>query len=209
MAWFENERSYFDAGVDIGGGDVAWANVNDAFDNDPATDADCVGMTLGEWSSVLKGTSNIPERGAPVRTVGRITSVHIGITASMGPVVGGFRMQPYFGGANNGDTHWMSYVLGVSYMAITNDTNAPSPWTWADIDALDIKIDCKASVTGCTWGRLGAIWLKVYYEPELYINIGDAWKNVIEIQVNVGDIWKTANDCPQLNVGDVWKDMDA
>ena len=46
-------------------------------------------------------------------------------------------------------------------------------------------------------------------ELELYackaaINIGDAWKNIEEVQINIGDVWKDITDI-DINIGDTWK----
>jgi len=38
------------------------------------------------------------------------------------------------------------------------------------------------------------------------INIGDNWKDVLDIQINVGDAWKQVIEGKQ-NIGDVWKNI--
>lgn len=36
------------------------------------------------------------------------------------------------------------------------------------------------------------------------INIGDAWKEIAEVQINIGDSWKAVAG-EQINIGDAWK----
>ena len=39
---------------------------------------------------------------------------------------------------------------------------------------------------------------------ELYINIGDSWKEADSLRINIGDVWKNVESI-QINIGDVWK----
>lgn len=58
---------------------------------------------------------------------------------------------------------------------------------------------CKASVDH--------VEITVYYTvpgTNMKINVGDAWKDISEIQINVGDSWKTVTKV-QINIGDSWK----
>jgi len=41
-------------------------------------------------------------------------------------------------------------------------------------------------------------------DPNMKINIGDAWKQVDTVKINIGDAWKTANAI-KINIGDAWK----
>lgn len=55
------------------------------------------------------------------------------------------QLQPYFGGSNAGTTHNdatgnHSTAAWSATFDITNDTNAPSTWTWSDVAALDMRL---------------------------------------------------------------------
>ena len=39
------------------------------------------------------------------------------------------------------------------------------------------------------------------------LNIGDAWKDIQNIQINVGDAWKQITLGSKINIGDVWKEI--
>lgn len=36
------------------------------------------------------------------------------------------------------------------------------------------------------------------------INVGDTWKNVVEMKINIGDTWKDVIEI-KINIGDTWK----
>jgi hypothetical protein len=38
----------------------------------------------------------------------------------------------------------------------------------------------------------------------LKVNVGDVWKDSIQMQINIGDAWKNVLEM-KINVGDVWK----
>jgi hypothetical protein len=40
--------------------------------------------------------------------------------------------------------------------------------------------------------------------PEVYINIGDSWKEVLGMEINIGDSWKAVSDI-EINIGDSWE----
>ncbi|MCK4540294.1 hypothetical protein KAU09_04030 [Candidatus Parcubacteria bacterium] len=78
-----------------------------------------------------------------------INSVEIGLEAYMEDLQADITVyvQPYFGGTASGTSYGFAQsVLGTSdedvahYYDVTNDANAPSPWTWSDIINLDIKL---------------------------------------------------------------------
>ena len=56
---------------------------------------------------------------------------------------GEIKLRPVFGGSSDGDNHNVGNVDDnwSDYIDITNDTNAPSTWTWSDIQNLDCDVD--------------------------------------------------------------------
>lgn len=56
-------------------------------------------------------------------------------------------LRPVFGGTSDGSNQTYDLPQGSanaaysSYFDITTDTNAPNPWTWTDVDSLDIDIE--------------------------------------------------------------------
>jgi len=91
-----------------------------------------------------------------------------------------------------------------AYMGIGIDVEAPAVHgTWRSY--LD-QIPC----SGRTFDVLpGSPDLSVYGDGfELgWVNIGNSWKVIQNIQINVGDVWKQITLGSKINIGDVWKEI--
>ncbi|MCK4634447.1 MAG: right-handed parallel beta-helix repeat-containing protein [Candidatus Aenigmarchaeota archaeon] len=56
-------------------------------------------------------------------------------------------LTPRFANSSLGDVHLLSYVSSAGYtnwVEITDDTNAPSPWTWSELENLDCYVNVSA-----------------------------------------------------------------
>lgn len=124
--YFDN----YDAGVNEWGHNPA-----NMVDGDINTDAH---ENIGDTTELLTTNECV---GADLGTIGTVELRAYGHLSSL-PTSAAF--VPYFGGANDGDNHASVVPLNEgwgSYKDITSDTNAPSPWTWADIQNLDCKVN--------------------------------------------------------------------
>lgn len=66
-----------------------------------------------------------------------------------------FTLTPYFGGSSAGDNHQPTADVGAAgseawsdAFNITSDTNAPSPWSWTDVQNLDCRLTTVRGTTG-------------------------------------------------------------
>ena len=76
-------------------------------------------------------------------------------------------VTPVFGGTTDGDVHDPGPVLTtasapISWIDITSDTNAPSPWAWTDVTDLDLDIN---SIVPAGKLRVYKVELRVTYTP--------------------------------------------
>lgn len=90
----------------------------------------------------------------PGTDLGAISKVEIRFyTEAIG--AGWLYFRPYFNGSDWGD-QWSPPAQGspgwTPYHDITEDTNAPDPWTWADVKNLDMKLICfgLSDIAGCS-----------------------------------------------------------
>ena len=77
-------------------------------------------------------------------------------------------LVPYFGGSTAGDSHEITTYPGATrawsaWQDITGDTNAPDPWEWADVVALDLRVIMVRTTTGRVDAY--AVAIQVTYEP--------------------------------------------
>lgn len=84
-------------------------------------------------------------------------------------------------------------------------------WAATDINASNFGVSISANffyMEGSARAYVDHIRITVYYtvEKNIKINIGDAWKDVIDVKINVGDTWKTVTGI-WINIGDVWKQV--
>lgn len=93
----------------------------------------------------------------PGTDLGTITGVSIAILWANNSTIANitFKVQPLFGGSSAGDEHTETVDVGTvgsqewsSEHDITNDTNAPSTWTWADVQNLDLIATTVRASTG-------------------------------------------------------------
>ena len=132
-----DEMSFYFNAYDAG---TAWAS-NPANMVDGSTASAAVSQGFQEPNTIqLCNGNNSSDQG------GSITKVEIRAYAGRGGTPTSFDLIPVFGGASDGDNHDLksstSNSVGWSdYFDITNDTNAPGSWSWADVAALDCVID--------------------------------------------------------------------
>lgn len=74
---------------------------------------------------------------------------------------------PVFGGSTDGDTYELTGVAGgaYSFTDITTSTNAPSTWTWTDVQNLDIRLWGK-NTSATTPYQLSIIEIGLYIEHQ-------------------------------------------
>ncbi len=79
-------------------------------------------------------------------------------------------LRPVFGGSDDGDNHTFTPNEGSgsagysSYYDITTDTNAPSTWTWSDVDNLDLDVEFNQGASGTNTAAISRVDLRVTYE---------------------------------------------
>jgi len=105
--------------------------------------------------------------------LGTITKVEVQAYAYQSTdTTGSITLTPIFSGTNSGDGH--SFNPGTSadwstYADITSDTNAPSTWTWADVQNLDLNVTWNANA-GSNTGYLAQANVRVTYENNTVIS---------------------------------------
>jgi hypothetical protein len=118
----------------------AWDRVNNtyAYRNVPAGE--------GDENKRLNGLSHDAPSSPPYDpTLEQIDRVYIGVEGYNPDNRIWFRMRPVFGGSTPG-TSWGGVDPPSSdndtpqYYNVTNDGNAPSPWTWNDVLTLDMRV---------------------------------------------------------------------
>jgi hypothetical protein len=132
---------------------VSWTNSSNAFDSDPDTFSDrLIDKSTKETTKFLVGTN----ANAYVIGSTTITQVRIGVKARFSPaadIVGW--LVPVFWAGLPAQVVGSEYsftndgTAGISWVDITNDPNAPSPWTWAgtgngpDVASVDVRFFCE------------------------------------------------------------------
>ena len=99
----------------------------------------------------------------------RITKVEIRVNAySSGTSAIGqkINLTPVFGGTTDGDDYTFIAPFGPpgtwsQWFDITYDPSAPDPWTWSDIDNLDIKVKADFVVSGTDYINCSKVELRV------------------------------------------------
>ena len=101
----------------------------------------------------------------PTHEDGTITKVEIRANGKWtGEQQGKIILTPVFGGIIEGDDHYFSPAEDNAnwseWFDITDDTNAPDPWRWVDIDSLDCLVE--ADIDDCTL-HCSKVELRVHY----------------------------------------------
>jgi len=98
-------------------------------------------------------------------------------------------IKPIFGGTSPGDSHQTTPASSPgwgTYVDITNDNNAPSPWTWSDVQALYAYIT-KENVSKGNIMYCAKVEIRVTYEPTA------GWTNIAKVNaVGQADIAKVS-----------------
>ncbi len=141
-----------------------WTNPSYAWDNVNNTYADHFITKDGSWETGewIQGTvNNAPSSGAA------ITKVEIGIECYLASSSYSFvtmRQIPYFNGSSMGGYHEYSPTDSEAFYwaDVTNDTNAPSTWSWANVQALDLRTYGKnTSTTAVLNIKIDQLYLRV------------------------------------------------
>jgi len=196
---------YFDSWAESNTGKDDWTDPEASCDEDWNVDAV---FTRGGGPGVeFSETVTLSELDT-TRTIGRITKIELIVKYEMAGL-GVFKdlyVRPYYDGAAGDSISMLTYGLsGTEYIDITEDTNAPANWQWSDLEDLTVKFYAMTDTFGDTVSCY-EIAIRVTYTLEAYINIGDAWKEVVDIKINIGDSWESVTDA-KINIGDVWKDL--
>lgn len=148
-----------------GGSDPAnkWDTEANAWDGVDGTEAyyDIPAQEDNENNRLEGETNSAPGSG------GTITKVEIGVecrSENSGYVHG--RIRPEFNGvAGASNDQWdVPTSEATRWYDVTNDANAPSPWSWADVQNLDARVWMYNSKTyGARWARVDQIYVRVTY----------------------------------------------
>jgi len=124
------EQPYYTSGTDQGDNGNAWSNLSNMLDGDDSTYASASTKT----NTVLLTVNN------NTRNTGTISKVKVVIKMDVNYGTG--YITPIFNGSTDGSSynttnqHPSDHIY---YFDITNDSNAPSAWSWTDINNLDMK----------------------------------------------------------------------
>jgi len=80
-------------------------------------------------------------------------------------------LRAVYGGSADGDTNWWSPTTSPAwsgYYDITTHANAPSPWTWGDIQNLDVDVEMNR-VGGPDTNYVAKVEVRVTYTPNYYM----------------------------------------
>jgi len=122
----------------------AWNNAPQFNDNNLGSNA----WIMGNGGNLHEFSTNT----CPGNDLGDITKVELRVGGATWNDGGGeenddMMLRPVFSGASNGDNHQIDMPVydpepmdWSAWTEITNDTNAPSPWTWSDV----VNLDCDA-----------------------------------------------------------------
>jgi len=115
------------------GGDYSWVDPEYAFDKVNDTYAVSAGIPADRGSNKLRGTSH-----DNVLSAGTITKVEIGLEGYLSTPLSTTKGKPIFSGVTLGSSKTLAIGTSdddtIAWADITNDGEAPDPWTWADID---------------------------------------------------------------------------
>ena len=114
-------------------------------------DEETVASTVDDGDVELCDTNTCPGTN-----LGKITKVELRAWGSVSDGGNVVYLRPVFV-AGDGDNHnsGIDMVEGwASWIDITSDTNAPSPWTWAAVQALDCDVEFSKNVSGASVSKV-------------------------------------------------------
>lgn len=138
-----------------------WTNPDNMADNSSATFAST--STDGQVQ-LLTGNNSGADQGE-IQTV-EVRAYSYQTDGSDGQVI----LRPVFGGGSDGDNHAYSppenvgNVAWSSYVDITTDTNAPSNWSWSDVNNLDMDVEFNQGASGTNTAFVAIVQVRVTYE---------------------------------------------
>lgn len=109
---------------------------------------------------------------------------------------GQVRLRPRFSGSTNGDNydHTLPEDVGnavwSSYFDITNDSNAPSTWTWSDIEDLDLDVIFLKGADGSNTAHVSSIQVRVTHvdtDVVAYVQLYNRTQNEIVTTVSTSE----------------------
>lgn len=119
-----------------------------AYDTSEAWAASPANMVDGSTSTYASTSSNgdtqlLTSNTCDGSDLGTITKVEIRVYGyKSGGLTGTIRLTPVFSGGNGNDHDYTATTTATwsSWYDITADTNAPTTWTWTDVDNLDCRV---------------------------------------------------------------------
>lgn len=145
------------------GSDAVWSNPSYAWDDNDSNRASCLAPgSMGDTNS-LWGTAHDSTGTNEI-----ITKVEIGIATYQDSGTFVAMIQAGFNGGATGSEEFsvVRTVESITYHDVTNDYNAPNPWTWTDINNLDVIY----------YGMGGFSAAKNHYVNQFYIKV--TWLDV-------------------------------
>jgi hypothetical protein len=205
-------ESYQGAGSQViyyfnGYGAEQWTNYPNMTDGLTSSHA----WTSGDGNTQLNNSNTCP--GTDLGTIHKVElRVHGG--AESGAEDDDIILRPVFGGSADGDDHQVDMAAYTTegkqwsaWVDITNDTNAPSSWTWTDVQNLDVdvvhkqvntlenmlasKVDIRVSYGGANlvaWVKVPTI--KSDEDTNIYMYYGNS--SITSSQENVPGVWSNA-----------------
>lgn len=154
----DDEVTYYFNGYDV---TEAW----------PTTPANLVdGSILTDAATSAPGDVELCNSNTcPGIYLGAITKVELRVFVGNISAANHITLRPVFPGGDGDDHTVVATPFVAEWLAwqdITSDTNAPSPWTWSDVQALDCDV-VAPDASGANWTRVRKVEIRVtYFLPE-------------------------------------------
>lgn len=133
--------------------------------------------------------------------LGTITQVEVRIYSYQdNDTTGYITLTPFFGGSSTGDNHNLTPPVSTgswsSNVDITTDTNAPSPWSWSDIQNLDLDVIWNQN-GGSNTGFASKVEIIVTYEDNTVLAYAQLYNRTNTTAVGNSTV-STYHSSPQL-----------
>ena len=169
-------NAYFEATLNTNGNSTNDTFYFNAYNNGEEWDTTPANMVTGNTTDyastsvdsdvqLLNGNTNAGT------DLGTITAVEFRLyTYQTNGSDGTVDIRPVFGGSSDGDNHTITppessdNAAWSAYQDITEDTNAPSTWTWGDVQSLDADIIFNEGADGSNTAFVAMVEIRVTYE---------------------------------------------
>jgi hypothetical protein len=144
-------------------------NVSQAWANDPEY---MVNNNTANMANCEVGThvQHLTSNTCPGTNLGTIEKVEIRCYGDDSDDVGATYLRPIFNGTTDGNNYDADLWIETwsNYSNITDDPNAPSTWTWSDVQNLEMDVEGN-TIGGSGNDYVGAVQVRVNYSTSPYL----------------------------------------